>query len=66
VKDALLRTRLTHRQIALAYDYLIRDDHDAMGGLLGLACSTGWLEPVDEAKDLRWAREFYHAGWRRE
>jgi aclacinomycin oxidase len=85
VKDALLRTRLTDRQIEVAYDYLTRADHDAMGGMLGLAtyggrintvapdatasaqrgaildlaCSTGWLEPADEGKNLRWAREFY-------
>jgi FAD/FMN-containing dehydrogenase len=85
VKDALLRTRLTDRQAEVAYDYLTRGDHDAMGGMFGLAtyggrintvapdatasaqrgaimdmaCSTGWVDPEDEAKNLRWAREFY-------
>ncbi len=37
VKDALLRKRLTDRQIGVAYDYLTRTDHDVMGGMLGLA-----------------------------
>jgi aclacinomycin oxidase len=27
--------------------------------ILDMACSTGWLDPNDEAKNLRWAREFY-------
>src|SRR6185312_10448099 len=31
VKDALLRRRLTERQIATAYDYLTRADYDVMG-----------------------------------
>lgn len=85
VKDALLRRRLTDRQIGVAYDYLTRADHDIMGGMLGLAtyggrintvapdatasaqrgaildlaCTTGWLDPRDEAKNLTWVREFY-------
>jgi FAD/FMN-containing dehydrogenase len=85
VKDALLRRRLSDRQIDVAFDYLTRNDYDVMGGMLGLAtyggrintvapeatasaqrssildlaCSTGWLDPADEAKNLRWAREFY-------
>jgi aclacinomycin oxidase len=85
VKDALLRTRLADRQIAVAYDYLTRADHDVMGGVLGLAtyggrintiapdatasaqrgaifdmaCNTGWLDPAEAAKNLRWVREFY-------
>jgi hypothetical protein len=41
VKDALLRTRFTDRQIGVAYDYLTRDDHDIMGGVLGLATYGG-------------------------
>jgi FAD binding domain/Berberine and berberine like len=86
VKDALLKKRLTDRQIAVAYDYLIRTDHDIMGGMLGLAtyggrintvapdatasaqrdsildmaCSTGWMDPREEAKNLTWVRAFYH------
>jgi len=85
VKDALLRQRLTDRQIEVAYDYLTSADHDVMGGMLGmasyggainrvpsdatasaqrdaildLACTTGWLDPRDEAKNLAWVRAFY-------
>jgi Berberine and berberine like len=85
VKDALLRKPLTERQIAVVYDYLTRTDHDAPGGMFGLAtyggrintvpanatasvardsildvaCSTGWLDPGDEAENLAWARAFY-------
>jgi hypothetical protein len=85
VKDALLKTRLTDRQIGVAYHYLTRTDHDVMGGMLGLAtyggrvntvapdataaaqrdaildiaCSTGWLDPQEEAQNLMWVRAFY-------
>jgi len=85
VKDALLKKRLTDRQIAVAYDHLTRTDHDVMGGMLGLAtyggrinavapdatasaqrdsildiaCTTGWLDPREEAKNLAWVRAFY-------
>jgi FAD/FMN-containing dehydrogenase len=85
VKDALLRKRFTDRQIAVAYEYLTRTDHDIMGGMLGLAtyggrintiardataasqrdaildiaCTTGWLDPQEEAKNLAWVRPFY-------
>jgi len=85
VKDALLKTRLTDRQIGVAYEYLTRADHDVMGGMLGLAtyggrintvapdataaaqrdaildiaCTTGWLDPREEAKNLAWVRAFY-------
>ena len=85
VKDALLKRRLTDRQIGVAYDYLTRTDHDVMGGMLGLAtyggrinavasdatasaqrdsildmaCTAGWLDPGDEAKNLAWVRAFY-------
>ena len=27
--------------------------------ILDMACSTGWLDPREEAKNLAWAREFY-------
>jgi aclacinomycin oxidase len=27
--------------------------------ILDMACSTGWLDPQEEAKNLRWARTFY-------
>ena len=85
VKDALLKKRFTDRQVAVAYEYLTRTDHDVMGGMLGLAtyggrinavapdatasaqrdaildiaCTTGWLDPRDEAKNLSWVRAFY-------
>ena len=85
VKDALLKKRFSDRQIAVAYDYLTRTDHDAMGGMLGLAtyggrintvasdataasqrgsildtaCTTGWVDPREEAKNLKWVRAFY-------
>ena len=85
VKDALLKKRFSDRQIAVAYDYLTRNDHDAMGGMLGLAtyggrintvasdataasqrgsildtaCTTGWVDPREEAKNLKWVRAFY-------
>jgi FAD/FMN-containing dehydrogenase len=85
VKDALLRTRFTDRQIGVAYEHLTRTDHDVMGGMLGLAtyggrintvardataaaqrdaildiaCTTGWLDPREEGKNLTWVRAFY-------
>jgi hypothetical protein len=46
VKDALLRRRLTDRQIGVAYDYLTRADHDVMGGMLGLATYGGRINTV--------------------
>jgi aclacinomycin oxidase len=85
VKDALLKTRLSDRQIGVAYDHLTRADHDVMGGMLGLAtyggrinavapaatasaqrgsiidmaCTTGWVDPREEAGNLAWVRAFY-------
>ena len=41
VKDALLRKRLSDRQIRVTYDYLTRTDHDVMGGMLGFASYGG-------------------------
>jgi aclacinomycin oxidase len=84
-KDALLKKRLTDRQIGVAYDHLTRADHDVMGGMLGmatyggrintvaphatasaqrssildLACTTGWRDPREEARNLAWVRAFY-------
>jgi FAD/FMN-containing dehydrogenase len=84
-KDALLKKRLTDDQIAVAYDYLTRTDHDAVGGMLGLAtyggrvntiapdatassqrsailnlaCTTGWIDPKEDAQNLAWVRAFY-------
>jgi len=85
VKDALLKKRLGDEQIAVAYDYLTRTDHDVTGGMLGLAsygghvntvapdatasaqrqaifdlaCTTGWQDPEEEARNLAWVRAFY-------
>lgn len=85
VKDALLKKRLTDRQIGVAYEYLTREDFDVMGGMLGLAtyggrintvapdataasqrgaildmaCTTGWLDPKEEERNLAWVRPFY-------
>ena len=46
VKDALLRKRFTDSQIGVAYDYLTRNDHDVMGGMLGLATYGGRINSV--------------------
>ena len=46
VKDALLRRRLTDRQIDVAYDHLTRPDVDVMGGVLGLATYGGQINTV--------------------
>jgi FAD binding domain-containing protein/berberine-like enzyme len=85
VKDALLKRRLTDRQIEVAYDHLTSTNTDVMGGMLGLAtyggrintvapdatasaqrdsildlaCTTGWLDPGDEARNLAWVRACY-------
>jgi aclacinomycin oxidase len=29
------------------------------GAILDMACTTGWLEPAEEAANLRWVRAFY-------
>jgi aclacinomycin oxidase len=46
LKDALLRRRLTDRQIGVVYDYLTRGDHAVMGGMLGLATYGGRINTV--------------------
>jgi len=46
VKDALLKRRLTDRQIAVAHEYLTTPDHDVMGGMLGLATYGGRVNAV--------------------
>jgi aclacinomycin oxidase len=46
VKDAFLRRRFTDRQIAVAYDYLARSDHDMPGGMLGLVSYGGQVNTV--------------------
>ena len=45
LKDAFLRKRLTDRQIAVAYHYLTRTDHDVAGGL-GMATYGGKVNTV--------------------
>jgi len=46
VKDALLKRRLTDRQIGVVYDWLTRDDHDVMGGMCGLATYGGRINEI--------------------
>jgi aclacinomycin oxidase len=46
VKDALLKKRLTERQIRVAWDHLTHADHDVMGGMLGLATYGGRINTV--------------------
>jgi FAD/FMN-containing dehydrogenase len=46
VKDAFLRQRFSDRQIATAYDYLTRTDHDVPGGSLGLVTYGGQVNTV--------------------
>lgn len=46
VKDALLKRRLTDRQIGVAYDHLTSTDHDVMGGMLGFATYGGRINTV--------------------
>jgi aclacinomycin oxidase len=46
VKDALLRKRLTDRQIAVAYDYMTRTDYDVMGGVIGFATYGGRINAM--------------------
>jgi hypothetical protein len=46
VKDALLKKRLTDRQVAVAYDYLTSADVDVMGGMLGFATYGGRVNDV--------------------
>jgi hypothetical protein len=46
VKDAMLKKRLTDRQIGVAYDHLTSTDHDVMGGLLGFATYGGRINTV--------------------
>jgi hypothetical protein len=46
VKDALLRRRFTDRQMAVAFQYLTRTDHDVPGGMLGLATYGGKVNTI--------------------
>src|SRR5215213_860321 len=46
VKDAMIKKPFTDHQIGVAYDYLTRTDHDALGGMLGLATYGGRVNTV--------------------
>jgi aclacinomycin oxidase len=46
VKDAMLKRRLTDRQIGIAHDYMTRDDYDVMGGVLGMATYGGRVNAI--------------------
>jgi hypothetical protein len=46
VKDALLKKRLTDRQIAVVHDYMTRGDYDIMGGAFGFASYGGRINAV--------------------
>ncbi len=46
IKDALLRRRLTDRQIGVAYQYLTSPDYDILGGVLGMATYGGRINTV--------------------
>jgi len=68
VKDAFVRRRLTDRQIAVAYDYLTRTDHDVMGGMFGLATYGGQVNTVPSDATASAQRESildtaYTVGW---
>ncbi|CAL1518955.1 FAD-binding oxidoreductase [Chitinophaga sp. MM2321] len=45
-KDAFLRKPFTDHQMAVAYDYLTRTDHDVVGGSLGLVTYGGMVNTV--------------------
>ena len=46
VKDALLRKRLTDRQIEVAYRYLTLPEYEGVGGVLGMATYGGKINSV--------------------
>ena len=48
-KDALLRRRISDRQIGVAYDWLTTTDHDVIGGMLAFASYGGRVNTVDPA-----------------
>jgi aclacinomycin oxidase len=45
-KDAFLRKRFTDRQVAVAYHYLTRTDHEVPGGMLSLVTYGGKVNTV--------------------
>ncbi|MEP6834496.1 MAG: FAD-binding oxidoreductase [Gemmatimonas sp.] len=46
IKDAMLKARLTEKQIDVAYDYLCSTDYNVMGGGLGFATYGGRVNAV--------------------
>jgi aclacinomycin oxidase len=46
VKDAMLKRRLTDRQIGIVHDYMTRADYDIMGGAFGFATYGGHVNAV--------------------
>ena len=57
VKDAMLKKRLTDRQIGVAYAHLTRTDCDVMGGMLGLATYGGRVNTVPRGATAAAQRE---------
>jgi hypothetical protein len=57
VNDALLRRRLTERQLGVVYDHLTRADQDVMGGMFGLATYGGRVNTVAPATTASWQRD---------
>ena len=45
-KDALVKRRLSDRQIGVVHDYMVRSDYDVMGGMFGLATYGGRINTV--------------------
>ena len=45
-KDALVKKRLTDRQIEVVHDYLTRSDYDVMGAMFGLATYGGRINTI--------------------
>jgi len=57
VKDALLKRRLTDRQIGIAYEYLTTTRHDVFGGVLGMATYGGRINTVPRDATATAARD---------
>jgi hypothetical protein len=47
-------------QVVSAVEEAVRATASAQrGSILDIACTTGWLDPQEEAKNLAWVRSFY-------
>lgn len=46
VKDAMLKRRISDRQIGVVYDYMTRSDYDVMGGAFGFATYGGKVNTI--------------------